>query len=298
MSEVIIRRWKNGDDERIFELFDRTERWLSNENYSAKFNDEGLSPEGIIIAEKDGLIIGHLMGNKTKIMCEGAQKMFGGIGQVMVDENFRGRGIGKAMLQRIIQYHKDNGCRGIILWTQEHRIPAYPMYEKLGFRIVARWAFYTFRPEISTSTLSVEPYAEKFAAQTEEVRQEWMRACFPVGVGNMKPTDGNWSVIHEKHRVMGYVHIGQRGELPLLNRAVARLADASKVCDALFEFIKELGYEEAIWQTCVGSIWEEELHKRGFKECNLTGDVRMCLSIGSPINIHGQRPEFNGCSTW
>jgi len=298
MSEVIIRHWQDGDDERVFELFDRTERWLSNEDYMAKFGDEGLAPEGIIIAAKDGLIIGHLMGTRTEIMCEGEAKLFGGIGQVMVDENFRGRGIGKEMLTRIIQYHTDNGCRGILLWTQDYRFPAYPMYEKFGFRIAARRAFYQCQPEINTSTLVVEPYTDKFAEQTEEMRLEWMRISFPVGIGNMKLTDGNWFVVHENHRVMGYVHVRQKDESLFLSHAVARLADAPEVCEALFKFIKELGHADAVWQTCIGSIWAEELQKRGVKEGNITGDVRMCLAIGPPIETHGQRPEFDGCSTW
>ena len=295
---AIIRNWKSGDDEAIFELFDRTARWLSNESYTTKFDDKGLTPEGIVLAEEDGLIVGHVMGTRTEIMCEGRPTIFGGIGQVMVDENYRGLGIGKAILQKIIQYHTEGRCRGILLWTQDNRIPAYPIYEKFGFRIAARRAFYRFRISESKSPLSVEPYTEKFTEQTEAIRQEWMRSSFPVGIKSMRPSSTNWHVILKDRQPVGYVNIGKQDDIPFLSRAVALLSSASDVCETLLAHLRKLGHEEAIWQTCVGSVWEEELHKRGFRDGELETDVRMCLSIGSPVNIDNQRPEFDGCSTW
>jgi len=298
MKDVVIRYWKEGDDEGIFELFDRTDRWVSNEAYHKKFDDRGLTPRGIVLAEMDGLIIAHLMGTRKEIMCEGEAKIFGGIGQVMVDKNYRGRGIGKAILQRIIQYHKDGNCRGILLWTQDSRIPAYPMYEKSGFRIAARRAIYNFQPGKTESSLSVEPYAKAFEDHAERVRQEWMRACFPVGIRSMKPADANWLVAHRNGQSVGYIHIGERDNIPFLSHAVGRLDEAYEICSAVFSFLAELGHKKAVWQTCVDSVWEAELHRRGFREGHIASDVRMCLPIGSPIDTNGKRPEFDGCSTW
>lgn len=298
MDDVIIRHWKHGDDEGIFKLFDRTARWVSNDVYHKKFRDKGLKPEGIILAEKNGLIIGHLMGTRSKIIYEGKQLIFGGIGQVMVDENYRGHGIGKAMLERIIQYHKDGKCRGIILWTQTDRVPAYPMYEKFGFKPVANRAFYHIPIKMSESSLSVELYISDFKDQTEEIRREWMKRSFPVGIANMKPGTDRCQVIRNGQGIVGYIHIGNRDGIPLLSQGVTLLESASEVFDALLEYLTKNEHKEAIWQTCVGSVWEEEFHKRGFQDSRITTDVRMCLSIGSPIDTHGLRPEFDGCSTW
>lgn len=298
MGEIIIRHWQEGDDERIFDLFDRTERWLSNEAYRVKFNDKGLAPEGILLAESGELIIAHLMGSRTRIFCEGEPKRFGSIGQVMVDADFRGRKIGKEMIRRIVQYHIDGGCRGVILWTQDDRIPAYPMYEKVGFRPVVRRVFYHLRPREMPCPLSVEPYTAAFAESAEIARQAWMRSTFPMSLENMKPAEGAWWVAQRQGRCLGYVHLGENEGRPLISRAVAHPDQVSDVCQALLNHLAESDHGEIVWQTCVDSLWERELRKRGYEDRRPTSDVRMCLPIGAPIAMDGLRPEFDGCSTW
>ena len=114
----------------------------------------------------------------------------------------------------------------------------------------------------------------------------------------MKPTGSDWWVVYRERRTVGYFHIGETNGLPLLSHAVARSGKASEMFDAVSGFLRKLGHGKAGWQTCVGSIWEEELHKRGFREGDITSHIRMCLPIGSPIDTHGQRPEFDGVSTW
>jgi hypothetical protein len=216
----------------------------------------------------------------------------------MVDEDYRGRGIGKEIVRRVIQYHTDGECRGIILWTQDVLIPAYPMYRKFGFRIAARRVFYRFQLEATASNLSVETCTEAFAEQTENLQREWMQVAFPVGVENMKPTGGNWWVVSSNGQPVGYFHMGKKDDLPLLSQVVSRLSDAPDVFDAISGFLEERGHKEAIWQTCVDSIWEEELEKHELQDSQLTPHIRMCLPIGALIDTHEQRPEFDGCSTW
>ncbi|MBD3183620.1 GNAT family N-acetyltransferase [Candidatus Poribacteria bacterium] len=298
MEDITIRNWKEGDDENIYKLFDRTCRWLSNEAYANKFNDKGLKPEGIILAEKDGLIIGHVMGNWTDIMYEGKPTKFAGIGQVMVDENFRGYGIGKAMLKKIIDYHISGNCRGIILWTQKTLVPAYPMYQKLDFQPVVNRAFYRFRPKTTTSSLSVEPYRPSMGKEAEKVRIEWMHSCFPVGVNNMKPGSGNCWVLCKNKKVIGYFCKWENDGVATINSAVSFIENASEMCSAVIGFLKAYGYKEVVWQTCAGSIWQKKLNNLVQYEEELLADVRMCKSIGSPINIERLLPEFDGCSTW
>lgn len=114
----------------------------------------------------------------------------------------------------------------------------------------------------------------------------------------MRPEVGRWWVIKDKQNIIGYIHIGNMDNVPYLSSGVAYLENAPEFCNALLKHLAEQGHEKAIWQTCVGSIWEEELHKRGFRDGRIAVDVRMCLSVGSPIDVSGLRPEFDGCSTW
>lgn len=298
MQEFVVRPWQDGDDERICALFDRVERWLSDDAYARKFDDKGLTPEGVLLAEQGDRIVGHLMGTRTEIHYEGRPQVFGTIGQVMVDGDCRGMGIGKALLERIIQYHRDGQARGILLWTQPARIPAYPMYVKAGFETVVKRALWKVAPVGSQTSLIIEPYSEAFAERTEAIRQEWMRSSFPVGIENLRPDGDGWWVVRREGSAIGYLRLGEREDAPFVSHALARTADATEVCNALLTHLKQQGHVQASWLTAIGSVWDEALRQRGYTEVRETGDVRMCLSIGNRVDTEGLRPDFDACFTW
>lgn len=51
----------------------------------------------------------------------------------MIDQNQQGKGYGKAALQAIIRYFKENGANNIKLSTKESNSGALALYHKLGF---------------------------------------------------------------------------------------------------------------------------------------------------------------------
>jgi GNAT superfamily N-acetyltransferase len=53
------------------------------------------SPEGCFVAKREGRVVG----TSTSIICEGR---FAWIGMVIVDSQYRGQGIGTALLERVI----------------------------------------------------------------------------------------------------------------------------------------------------------------------------------------------------
>ena len=52
----------------------------------------------------------------------------------MIDEKSQGRGIGRAALEQIIAYFKDNGATNIRLSTKESNTKAIHLYESFGFK--------------------------------------------------------------------------------------------------------------------------------------------------------------------
>jgi GNAT superfamily N-acetyltransferase len=80
-------------------------------------------PEGCFVAEREGRVVG----TSTTIVYEGR---FAWIGMVLVEQQFRGQGIGTALLERAIQYldSRNNPCIKLDA-TPQGRI----LYEKLGF---------------------------------------------------------------------------------------------------------------------------------------------------------------------
>ena len=90
------------------------------------------SPRGCFVAEVDG----HVVGTAATIVYE---ERFAWIGMVLVDPEYRGRGIGTRLLLQAIEHLDGNGIRTAKLdATPQGR----PIYEKLGFRCeyeIERW---------------------------------------------------------------------------------------------------------------------------------------------------------------
>lgn len=92
-----------------------------------------LEPDGCFVAEVDG----NVCGTVTSIDYE---RRFAWIGMLLVDPNYRGRGMGTALVRHAIAYLKSIGTRTIKL----DATPAgKPIYDKLGFEeelVGERWA--------------------------------------------------------------------------------------------------------------------------------------------------------------
>jgi len=83
------------------------------------------------IAEEDGRIVGVatgtiLRGNETV----GGLARLGGI---CVHPLYQGRGVGKALLNHVVDYCRKQKCHKITLYTLQVLIPALNLYLKLGF---------------------------------------------------------------------------------------------------------------------------------------------------------------------
>jgi len=84
-------------------------------------------PSGCLIAEEDG--------RKVGICIAVPYDTFGFLGELIVVQEYRGRGIGRALLEQGIGYLQKRGCSGIYL---DGDAPALSLYERIGFRHVCR----------------------------------------------------------------------------------------------------------------------------------------------------------------
>ncbi len=79
------------------------------------------------VAESDGKIVGMI----------GIQQLDAGVGEIRrlrVDRDYRRRGIGSAMLQRALEFCRDQGLLKVTLDTYIEREPALKLFEKFNFR--------------------------------------------------------------------------------------------------------------------------------------------------------------------
>jgi ribosomal protein S18 acetylase RimI-like enzyme len=85
------------------------------------------NPEKIIFfADVDGQPAGQI-----KITTQWHK--FAYIEELVIDTEFRGKGVGYALMRRAIAWAKAKGFPGIKLETQDNNVPACKLYEKCGF---------------------------------------------------------------------------------------------------------------------------------------------------------------------
>jgi ribosomal protein S18 acetylase RimI-like enzyme len=57
------------------------------------------------------------------------------IDDIAVEPEYRGEGIGRALLARAIEWAREKGFPGLMLETQDNNVPACRLYERCGFQL-------------------------------------------------------------------------------------------------------------------------------------------------------------------
>ena len=124
--EGILRLYRQFDqDTGTFEDFpmeDANKVWDKIEKFNIKY----------FIAKNEGEIIGCcyicIIPNLTYY-----GKSIGYIENVITDEHYRRKGIGKKLMEMAIEYAKNENCYKVVLQSGVKRTEAHKFYEKIGF---------------------------------------------------------------------------------------------------------------------------------------------------------------------
>ncbi len=104
--------------------------WENIENQNIKY----------FIAKDDGEIIAScyicIIPNLTR-----GGKSIGFIENVITDIKYRGKGIGKNIIENAIKYAKEQNCYKVLLQSGKERTDAHKFYESLGFDGESKKAF-------------------------------------------------------------------------------------------------------------------------------------------------------------
>ena len=85
----------------------------------------------IFVAQEDDLIIGLVSVHSLDILF-GASKI-GRITALVVNSKYRGKGIGKLLVDKAEEVAKSAGCDRLELTSNNRRIDAHRFYERMGF---------------------------------------------------------------------------------------------------------------------------------------------------------------------
>ena len=121
--DLIVREYNDEDFEEVNKLLYETF------NYSKANIRNDMSHE--FVGVYDSKIIGYFILNEIIDIVRNLK--FYHLDYVCVDENYRGRGFAKSMMEYAIKYAKDTGACRIDLTSGNKRIAAHKLYLGLGF---------------------------------------------------------------------------------------------------------------------------------------------------------------------
>ena len=95
--------------------------------------------EGFLAYHPDGCFIAEIGGRRSGMCVATPYQSFGFIGELIVVEAQRGRGVGRQLLEHAIAHLRERGATAIFL---DGVLKAVPLYERAGFRKLCRsWRF-------------------------------------------------------------------------------------------------------------------------------------------------------------
>jgi ribosomal protein S18 acetylase RimI-like enzyme len=101
--------------------------------------DVAAHPSGIFVAETDGVIVGYI---STRIDPESGK---GRIPNLAVDAAMRGQGLGRQLIERALDYFREQGMSYAMIETMAQNEIGQYLYPSCGFQEVARQVHYARR---------------------------------------------------------------------------------------------------------------------------------------------------------
>lgn len=129
----MIRKIEIGDINCVFLLLNELyNNEINKQIFTKKYNDflSDNNSYGILLI-KDDKVVGVLIGRIINRLVKNKNILF--IDDLIVDNNYRGNGIGNSLLKEAITYAKDNDCETVELTSYLSNTSSHRLYEKVGF---------------------------------------------------------------------------------------------------------------------------------------------------------------------
>ncbi len=95
-----------------------------------RFNNIIINPQTLVVVARDGA---RIVGVGILFSVNKFRGIYGYIEDMIVDETYRGQGLGQKILEELINLARAEDIRTIELSTRPSRVPANNLYKKLGF---------------------------------------------------------------------------------------------------------------------------------------------------------------------
>jgi len=102
-------------------------------------DDVEANPEGVFVAEENGHVLGYIT---TRIDREVSK---GRIPNLAVDEQARGRGLGRRLIEHALEYFRREGMAYVMIETMANNAVGQHLYPSCGFVEVGRQIHYALK---------------------------------------------------------------------------------------------------------------------------------------------------------
>lgn len=124
-----IRPIKKEDKEELLRLLNQLTGEETDFDIDAVINDAGCS---CVVLEEGGSLIGSAT---LSVYVSPVKGMTGVIEDVIVDEKYRGQGLGRKLMEELIKIGKEKDLSLITLTSNPKREAARNLYQSLGFKL-------------------------------------------------------------------------------------------------------------------------------------------------------------------
>lgn len=126
---ITYRVLQKGDKEKLLPVFQQLSTLFDYREFDeeAIINDSNCN---CIIVEKAGIVAGCATLITYRVPTKG---IVGRIEDVIIDEKYRGQGLGRGVMEKLIAIAKEKSIRLIDLTSNPKRTTARKLYESLGF---------------------------------------------------------------------------------------------------------------------------------------------------------------------
>ncbi|NPB06006.1 MAG: GNAT family N-acetyltransferase [Aquificae bacterium] len=98
-------------------------------------------PEGFLVLKDGERPVGFVAAD-ANWFSKRARKRVGAVHELVVDPSYRGRGLGKMLLKKALEYFKSKGLDEAELWVGDENERAISLYRKEGFKEEGRYNYW------------------------------------------------------------------------------------------------------------------------------------------------------------
>jgi len=134
-SNLEIKKVKTQDLDFVYKSICELENEeLDFEVFAAIFNENIANPNNLyLVAENENQGLGFISFHTQNLLHHCGR--VGEIQEFFINENHRGKGIGKQLVEKILQYAEENKLKSIEVTTNKRRVENVMIYENLGFTL-------------------------------------------------------------------------------------------------------------------------------------------------------------------